>query len=126
MTVLTTTAQFERVAKIVAQRVAQLLCATVFVIDQNSIAIASRTSLEPHLWKTSASLPAGVVTFFYYSEVLVIRVKSPVTQYYSDKRNCQPINLVETRNSRCARMTAFPTEATGVASLQRLTVDNLS
>ena len=38
---LTTTAQFERVAKIVAQRVAQLLCAAVFVIDQHSIAIAS-------------------------------------------------------------------------------------
>jgi carbohydrate diacid regulator len=38
---LTTTAQFERVAKIVAERVAQLLCAAVFVIDQHSIAIAS-------------------------------------------------------------------------------------
>lgn len=38
---LTTNAQFERVAKVVAERVAQLLCATVFVIDQHSIAIVS-------------------------------------------------------------------------------------
>ncbi|MBD2777304.1 PucR family transcriptional regulator [Iningainema tapete] len=41
MTVLTTTVQFERVAKIVAERMAQLLCATVFVIDQNWIIVAS-------------------------------------------------------------------------------------
>jgi carbohydrate diacid regulator len=38
---LTTNAQFERVAKVVAERVAQLLCAEVFVVDHNSIAIAS-------------------------------------------------------------------------------------
>ncbi|ARV60828.1 CdaR family transcriptional regulator [Nostocales cyanobacterium HT-58-2] len=38
---LTTTTKFERVAKIVAERVAQLLCATVFVIDQHSIVIGS-------------------------------------------------------------------------------------
>ncbi len=37
---LTTAVQFERVAKIVAQRVAQLLCAEVFVIDEQGIAIA--------------------------------------------------------------------------------------
>ncbi|MFH7027958.1 MAG: PucR family transcriptional regulator [Heteroscytonema crispum UTEX LB 1556] len=36
----TTTPQFERVAKIVAKRVAQLLCAEVFVIDGQGIAIA--------------------------------------------------------------------------------------
>ena len=38
---LTTTAQFERVTKIVAERVSQLLCAAVFVIDKQMIAIAS-------------------------------------------------------------------------------------
>ncbi|KAF3883939.1 MULTISPECIES: PucR family transcriptional regulator [Nostocales] len=38
---LTTNAQFERVAKVIAERVAQLLCASVFVIDQHAIAIAS-------------------------------------------------------------------------------------
>ncbi|MEC4813476.1 MAG: hypothetical protein SAK29_09425 [Scytonema sp. PMC 1069.18] len=38
---LTTNAQFERVAKVVAERVGQLLCASVFVLDHNSIAIAS-------------------------------------------------------------------------------------
>ena len=38
---LTTTAQFERIAKVVTERVAELLCAQVFVIDQHLIAIAS-------------------------------------------------------------------------------------
>jgi len=38
---LTITAQFERVAKVVTERVAELLGAEVFVIDQHSVAIAS-------------------------------------------------------------------------------------
>ena len=38
---LTTSAQFERVAKVVTQRVAELLCAQVFVIDQHLVVIAS-------------------------------------------------------------------------------------
>ena len=38
---LTTSTQFERVAKVVTQRVAELLCAEVFVLDQHSVAIAS-------------------------------------------------------------------------------------
>src|SRR3712207_6689675 len=38
---LSTTTKFERVAKIVAEKVAQLLSAAVFVIDLHSIAIAS-------------------------------------------------------------------------------------
>ncbi len=38
---LTTTAQFERIAKVVTERVAELLCAQVFVIDEHSVAIAS-------------------------------------------------------------------------------------
>ena len=33
--------QFERIAKVVTERVAELLCAQVFVIDQHSVAIAS-------------------------------------------------------------------------------------
>lgn len=38
---LTTTTQFERIAKVVTERVAELLCAQVFVIDQHFVAIAS-------------------------------------------------------------------------------------
>ncbi len=38
---LTTTTQFERVAKVVTERVAELLCAEVFVLDQHSVVIAS-------------------------------------------------------------------------------------
>jgi len=38
---LTTSAQFERVAKMVTQRVAELLCVEVFAIDQHSMVIAS-------------------------------------------------------------------------------------
>lgn len=59
---LTTTAQFERVAKIVAQRVAQLLCAAVFVIDQHSIAIASS---DRNLVGLSFNDICGQLTFDY-------------------------------------------------------------
>jgi carbohydrate diacid regulator len=38
---LTTSAQFDRVAKVVTERVSELLSAQVFVIDQHSVAIAS-------------------------------------------------------------------------------------
>lgn len=38
---LTSTAKFERIAKVVTERVAELLCAQVFMINQHSVAIAS-------------------------------------------------------------------------------------
>lgn len=38
---LTSTAKFERIAKVVTERVAELLCAEVFAIDRHSVTIAS-------------------------------------------------------------------------------------
>ena len=55
---LIATAQFERVAKMVTQRVAKLLCAEVFVIDQHSVVIASSTPQPIGLpWQQICSKP---------------------------------------------------------------------
>lgn len=43
---LNTTTQFEWVAKLVTQRVAELLCAPVFVIDNQGVAIANSTEVD--------------------------------------------------------------------------------
>lgn len=55
---LIATTQFERVAKLVTQRVAELLCAEVFVIDQHSVAITSSTAKLIGLpWQQICSKP---------------------------------------------------------------------
>ncbi|GAA6622340.1 PucR family transcriptional regulator [Scytonema sp. NUACC26] len=59
---LTTNAQFERVAKVIAERVAQLLCASVFVIDQHAIAIASN---DPKLLELSFDRICGKLALNY-------------------------------------------------------------
>ena len=83
MTVLTTTAQFERVAKIVAERVAQLLCATVFVIDQNSVAIASS---NPKLVGLHFNLICGKLVLHY------LRVSLPFDTQVGEVIIGKPLN----------------------------------
>ncbi|MBD2433694.1 MULTISPECIES: PucR family transcriptional regulator [Fischerella] len=59
---LNTTTQFEQVATIVAERVAQLLCAEVFVLDQDAFVIASS---NPKLIKSSFNYIYKEIAFNY-------------------------------------------------------------